>query len=442
MLGFIILSVMASSGAAQEGMPRFTISGYSRSNVPEIEVAFENGKMHEMILEPFSESPCNFIGELKSEPGSSVGVTGCLDNPDDKMYITLLSDDNSLSYAYIMDYDGTVTADESPFKNQKEPSGLFSKDVTLRSDDVDDTNDSYGKHKDNMGDEEKDNYEEKQAQAASAMVPNWPRSIYAYLKLGYDNTLANQMRAQGTTFEKWIDSVMTHVQTYYRHKSLPTKIQLKYDHSETARRWADLPSTDSLVDWSLWAANDVKNNPKVDLYAVFGKDANDQMWNTVGMAWVGGACRTCNVQGASSPVWCGTSFNEWSRTPTATAATAAHEMGHNFGMSHDFDNKHGGKGGRCDGQGIMSYNSDKPMKWSDCSVSDFTGYYNDLKWGTTCLKNWKKYVAPCQDKCPNCGITPKTFCDNPNKFGDGSANGNGCNGVYKSYFKEYCQKNL
>ena len=35
-------------------------------------------------------------------------------------------------------------------------------------------------------------------------------------------------------------------------------------------------------------------------------------------------------------------------------------MGHNFGMSHDFDNKHGGKGGPCDGQGIMSYNNDKP----------------------------------------------------------------------------------
>ena len=61
-------------------------------------------------------------------------------------------------------------------------------------------------------------------------------------------------------------------------------------------------------------------------------------------------------------------------------------MGHNFGMSHDFDNKHGGNGGRCDGQGIMSYNSDKPMKWSDCSVRDFTGYYNELKWGATCLK--------------------------------------------------------
>ena len=65
---------------------------------------------------------------------------------------------------------------------------------------------------------------------------------------------------------------------------------------------------------------------------------------------------------------------------------AAHEMGHNFGMSHDFDAKHGGEGGPCDGQGIMSYNNDKPMQWSSCSVSDFTGYYNSKDWGNTCLK--------------------------------------------------------
>ena len=59
-------------------------------------------------------------------------------------------------------------------------------------------------------------------------------------------------------------------------------------------------------------------------------------------------------------------------------------MGHNFGMSHDFDDKHGGDNGPCDGQGIMSYGS-APLKWSSCSVSDFTGYYNLYKWGETCL---------------------------------------------------------
>ena len=101
-----------------------------------------------------------------------------------------------------------------------------------------------------------------------------------------------------------------------------SSFHLQYKHSETSRRYADLPSTDSLVDWSLWANNDVKSNPKVDLYVVFGRDVKDDTARsfTVGKAWVGGACIQCNVHGASKPVWCGTSFNEWSKTPSATAA--------------------------------------------------------------------------------------------------------------------------
>ena len=80
-------------------------------------------------------------------------------------------------------------------------------------------------------------------------------------------------------------------------------------------------------------------------------------------------------------------------------------MGHNFGMSHDFDDKHckdttktydeygnkvcvmgnGPDNCKCNGQGIMSY-GDFPSKWSSCSVEDFIGYYNSKKWGNTCLK--------------------------------------------------------
>ena len=72
-----------------------------------------------MILEPYYESRCNFIGSIKSEPGSSVGVTGCLDKQGDEMHITLLSALNIGSTSYTVDYDGHVSAIESPFKHQK-----------------------------------------------------------------------------------------------------------------------------------------------------------------------------------------------------------------------------------------------------------------------------------------------------------------------------------
>ena len=56
-----------------------------------------------------------------------------------------------------------------------------------------------------------------------------------------------------------------------------------------------------------------------------------------------------------------------------------HELGHNLGMWHDFDLKHGGNGnqgsgGRCEGHGLMSYGA-APDKWSSCSNEDFVDAY-------------------------------------------------------------------
>jgi M6 family metalloprotease-like protein len=70
----------------------------------------------------------------------------------------------------------------------------------------------------------------------------------------------------------------------------------------------------------------------------------------------------------------------------------AHELGHNFGMSHDFDDKHGGQGGHCNGQGIMSYGSFNYNQWSSCSKSDFQQYYASKNWGNGCLENTGEFT--------------------------------------------------
>ena len=73
-------------------------------------------------------------------------------------------------------------------------------------------------------------------------------------------------------------------------------------------------------------------NAKVDLYAAFGRDPSTG-WGAVGVAWVGGACSEGPVQCTNDDtncwyktqnrgqekVWLGTSFNEWSRTPSSSA---------------------------------------------------------------------------------------------------------------------------
>ena len=64
----------------------------------------------------------------------------------------------------------------------------------------------------------------------------------------------------------------------------------------------------------------------------------------------------------------------------------AHELGHNFGMEHDFDAKHcDGTTCPCDGTGIMSYGHYDYNQWSTCSKSDWEDHYSGLKWGEYCL---------------------------------------------------------
>ena len=107
------------------GLPSFTVSGNSRSGIPEIKVDFENGLTHTMALEPYSNSPCNFIGQLKNVHDSSVAVTGCLDKPGDKMHITILSDIDAKSAIFELEYDGRVTVLEDPQNYQKGNNSIF-----------------------------------------------------------------------------------------------------------------------------------------------------------------------------------------------------------------------------------------------------------------------------------------------------------------------------
>ena len=66
-------------------------------------------------------------------------------------------------------------------------------------------------------------------------------------------------------------------------------------------------------------------------------------------------------------------------------------------MSHDFSDKHGGRGSSCNQNNhIMSYGNSKE-KWSDCSVKDFKAWHLRMK-DRWCMESKYMYLNPCSNR--------------------------------------------
>ena len=95
---------------------------------PTINVFFANGHADELNLKHYklqdlSVEECNYLGNLRNTPSSSVAVTGCLKNPEDKMEITLISD-HSHNKMFAVDAAGNTLRLSSPFEEGGRPKSV------------------------------------------------------------------------------------------------------------------------------------------------------------------------------------------------------------------------------------------------------------------------------------------------------------------------------
>ena len=102
-------------------LPRFKVQlAGNEKDPPTIKVFFANGHEDELDLkhynlEELSVEGCNYLGNLRNTPSSSVAVTGCLNKPEDQMEITLISGHNRHKM-FAVDMAGNAFRLSSPFE--------------------------------------------------------------------------------------------------------------------------------------------------------------------------------------------------------------------------------------------------------------------------------------------------------------------------------------
>jgi len=442
LLFFPVMLISFVSAQVNDKVKFNVISSRSIEEPPSIEVTL-NGLKGGLELTHYrmndeSAVGCNYLGYLRNTPSSSVAVTGCLNKPGDRMEVTIISEGN-INQMFTVDFNGNAEIIKSPFEEGALSRAIKVPKISLADRDFDD----------NQGDEIFDDSEEEQV--AAAKMSSIPSKLKAVIKFGYEDGLNSELPED---FDSWIAGVFTHTQAHFRHAaSLGTTIEFEVQGSAVYQQGSTWTA-----DYNLWDANAATNSlglSGVDVMSWWCKRNDGGEY--AGMAYIGTLCTSRN-----------TNLNEKQRNTASSGFLLAHELGHNFGMSHDFDDKHGGHDGPCNGKGIMSYGSYRYDQWSTCSRNDWEAHYSGLNWGQGCLEDisgcqdsgsynhqecqtWKgwnlcgsaKWGTFMKDHCKkSCGL-----CDNAGCFNiDGDTiceqwkSAGYCTQTYVDYMKENCKK--
>ena len=337
-------------------LPRLALSqDRSLDGSPSVSIAFPDGYTDTMVLSRYYSNEndrlartenCHFFGHLEGEPEACIALTGCPGSDD--LEFTIMSE-HSTDAMFKWKKDGKVELIESPFHGGKAQS-----EYLVRNIDEDWTVE---------GDDEIVNPTIKKAEMELAKNSN-AKSVQSTnvltLKFGYGDGFLGKTGSHAKA-KAYIQATLPHMQTLYCHSaSLGTKIQLEISeikHFSGKNFKASVSMAESLENST---ASEVG---KADLIAYMGYDSSTS--GVIGIAAVSTVCMPSTYAGQKF------SINEWQATHAQAGQLVAHEVGHNLGMYHDFDNRHKGKG--CDKKGVMSYGG-LYTKWSTCSKSDFAAH--------------------------------------------------------------------
>ena len=167
-------------------------------------------------------------------------------------------------------------------------------------------------------------------------------------------------------------------------------------------------SNDQYGSFRSWSQGERGN---ADLLVMVGHWQGQSVDGWAGLAYVGVVC--------TGPLYA-YSMNMWSGTPAATSWIIAHEMGHNLGMSHDFEEPNKSHG--CDTTGWMSYNV-RQQQWSTCSKNNFNAHFTKSK------SQW------CMPEAANvCGGSGTSGCQSGSTGSTGSTGSSGGGNWWDSWW--------